>query len=194
LYTPNPLAAGIPTESRPIIIDTSMSTVAVGVANRLIGEKNKAPYAWLLDGKGNPTEDAAVLYHDPPGSILPLGGIELGFKGFALGLLIEALTAGLGGSGRGSGIDRWGASVFLQFIDPDAFGGLRAFTAETQWLSNACHGAPPRPGSPGVHLPGERALALREKPLSTGIHFQPGIISGLKQLSERYGVPLSPPA
>ena len=193
VYTPNPLAAGIPTGTGPIIIDTSMSTVAVGAANRLIEEEKKAPYAWFLDAKGNPTDDAAVLKQDPPGSILPLGGIELGFKGFALGLLIEALTGGLGGSGRAAKIERWGASVYLQIIDPDAFGGLHAFTTETRWLSDACHDVPPRPGSPGVRLPGERALALREQQLSAGVHLHPGIISGLKELSERYGVPLPSP-
>ena len=137
LYTPNPLAAGIPTGSRPIIIDTSMSNVAVGAANRLIRENKRAPSAWFMDGKGNPTDNAAVLNQYPPGSILPLGGIELGFKGFALGLVIEALTAGLGDGGR--------------------------------------------------------ALTLREQPLTEGIRLYPGIISGLKELSERYGVPLPSP-
>ena len=119
-----------------------------------------------------------------------MGGVELGFKGFALGLLVEALTAGLGGSGRAAGIERWGASVFLQIIDPDAFGGLEAFTEETQWMSDACHHTPPRPGSPGVRLPGERALALREQQLSAGIRLHPGIISGLREWSERYDIPL----
>jgi LDH2 family malate/lactate/ureidoglycolate dehydrogenase len=190
LYTPNPIGVGIPTRSGPIIIDTSMSSVAVGTVNRLIKENRRAPYPWFLDGRGNPTDDAAVLTRDPPGSILPLGGITLGFKGFAFGLLVEALTAALGGSGRAAGIDRWGASVFLQVIDPDAFGGLEAFTEETQWMSDACRHTPPRPGSPGVRLPGERALALRGQQLSAGIRLHPGIISGLRVWSERYGIPL----
>jgi len=168
LYTPNPLAAGIPTRNQPIIIDTSMSSVTVGTANRLVKENKRAPYPWFMDGRGNPTDDAAVLTQDPPGSILPLGGIDLGFKGFALGLLIEAVTAGPGGSGRAAGIRQWGASVFLQIIDPDAFGGFDRFTAEIQWLSDACHASLPRPGSAPVRLPGERALALREQQLSGG--------------------------
>lgn len=194
LYTPNPIAAGIPTRSGPIIIDTSMSCVAVGTANRLAKENKRAPHPWFMDGRGDPTDDAAVLTRDPPGSILPLGGIDLGFKGFALGVLIEALTAGLGGGGRAAGIDRWGASVFLQIIDPDAFGGFEAFTAETQWLSDACHQAPPRPGSPGVRLPGQRALALREQQLSAGIRLYPGIMSGLRNWAERYGISLPSPS
>ena len=35
LYTPNPLAAGIPTQSDPILIDFSMSCTANGLVNRL---------------------------------------------------------------------------------------------------------------------------------------------------------------
>jgi LDH2 family malate/lactate/ureidoglycolate dehydrogenase len=193
LYTPNPIAAGIPTRTEPIIIDTSMSCLAVGAANRLVKKSKRAPYPWFMDGRGNPTEDAAVLNQDPPGSILPLGGIDLGFKGFALGLLIEALTGGLGGSSRAAGISRWGASVFLQIIDPDAFGGFESFSTETQWLSEACRSSSPRPNSPGVRLPGERALALREQQLSAGIRLYPGIISGLKEWAGRYGVPIPSP-
>ena len=193
LYTPNPVAAGIPTRTEPIIIDTSMSCLAVGTANRLAKESKRAPYPWFMDGGGNPTDDAVVLTQDPPGSILPLGGIELGFKGFALGLLIEALTAGLGGSGRAAGISRWGASVFLQIIDPDAFGGLQRFVTETQWLSDACRAVSPRPGSPPVRLPGQRALALREQQLSGGIRLYPGIMSGLREWAERYDVSLPSP-
>ena len=193
LYTPNPLAAGIPTRTEPIIIDTSMSCVAVGAAERLVKENKRAPYPWFMDARGNPTDDAAVLNEDPPGTILPLGGIDLGFKGFALGLLIEALTAGLGGSGRSSGICQWGASVFLQIIDPKAFGGLEGLITETQWLSDACRTATPRPGSPPVRLPGQRALALREQQLSGGVRLYPGIISGLREWAERYKVSLPTP-
>jgi L-lactate dehydrogenase len=171
-----------------------MSCLAVGAANRLVKQNKRSPYPWFLDAKGNPTDDAAVLNQNPPGSILPLGGIDLGFKGFALGLLIEALTGGLGGSGRAAGIKQWGASVFLQIIDPNAFGGLEGFIAETQWLSDACRNASPRPGSSPVRLPGQRALSLRAQQLSDGVRLYPGIISGLKNWAERYGVELPLPA
>jgi L-lactate dehydrogenase len=193
LYTPNPIAAGIPTRSGPIIIDTSMSAIAVGPAKRLAKENKRAPHPWFLDGNGDPSDDPAVLGQDPPGSILPLGGMDLGFKGFALGILVEALTSGLGGSGRAAEIDCWGASVFLQIIDPDAFGGFEALITETQWLKEACRAAPRRPDSPPVRLPGQRAVALREQQLSEGIQLYPGIISALGKWSKHYGVPLPSP-
>src|SRR5207249_3431227 len=73
LYTPNPLAAGIPTHSDPIILDISMSTTAMGLISRLQREDKRLPHPWLLDNQGNPSDNPADLATDPPGSILPLG-------------------------------------------------------------------------------------------------------------------------
>ena len=36
----------------------------------------------------------------PPGTLLPVGGLSHGHKGYGLALLVEALTAGLAGHGR----------------------------------------------------------------------------------------------
>ncbi|MCP2937977.1 Ldh family oxidoreductase, partial [Salmonella enterica subsp. enterica serovar Typhimurium] len=68
------------------------------------------------------------------GSILPLGGQAFGHKGFALALLVEALTSGLAGHGRKDAPDQWGASATALVIDPRMFGGLEAFLDETSFL------------------------------------------------------------
>ena len=83
------------------------------------------PGKWLVDNRGEATDDPAALKASPPGAILPLGGLDRGHKGFGLGLMVEALTAGLGGYGRADKPTSWGASVFLQMIDPEAFGANR---------------------------------------------------------------------
>ena len=49
---------------------------------------------------GNATDDPAVLFNEPKGTLLPLGGLDAGHKGYALALLVEALTGGLAGFGR----------------------------------------------------------------------------------------------
>ena len=64
-----------------------------------------------------------VLFADPPGTILPAGGLDHGHKGYGLALMVEALTMGLGGFGRAEPAEGWGASVFVQLLDPDAFAG-----------------------------------------------------------------------
>src|SRR4029450_1952255 len=100
-----------------------------------------------------------VLFNEPKGTLLPLGGLDAGHKGYALALLIEAATGALAGHGRADPPDGWGATVFAQVLDPAAFGGADAFARQIDWLVDACHDAPPRPGGPAVRLPGEHGLA-----------------------------------
>ena len=188
IYTPNPIAAGIPTAGDPILIDTSMSCTTNGFAQRCHASGEPLAGEWLLDSTGNLSSDPSVLFTDPPGSILPLGGIELGYKGFSLGVLVEALSAALGGYGRGENPSHWGASVFLQLIDPEAFGGRAAFTGETEWLAEACRTNPPRNTSHGVRLPGSRALCLREKQLAEGVELHPAILPSTAPWAEKLGV------
>jgi len=71
-----------------------------------------------------------------------LGGTELGYKGFALGLFVEALTAGLCGHGRSNKAQACGASVFLQVINPTMFGGTDFFLKETSWFSDSAKATP----------------------------------------------------
>jgi LDH2 family malate/lactate/ureidoglycolate dehydrogenase len=190
LYTPNPLAVGIPTRADPIIIDISMSCTTNGLVMRTQKEGKRLPHPWLMDSRGSVTDDPAALFADPPGSILPLGGTDLGYKGFALGLLVEALTAALGGHGRSDEPNNWGASIFLQIIDPQAFGGRDYFVGETQWLAELCRKNPRRPGDPPVRVPGSRALKMRAEQMQRGIRLYPTILPGLKRWSEKLGVPL----
>ena len=191
VYTPNPIAAGIPTDGDPILVDVSLSMASAGSIVRHHGSGTPLPCPCLIDNQGLPTNDAAAFYDDPPGAILPLGGLETGHKGFALGLVLEALTSALGAYGRADTPPHWGASVFLQLIDPNAFGGLDAFRRETGWLADACRASPVRPGDPPVRLPGEAALARRAEQCRKGVALFPGIMDALGPWSEELCV--SPP-
>src|SRR5947208_466994 len=135
---PNPLAFGYPTEGEPILIDISTSSVANGWVRRWNAEGRRLPHSWLQDAGGNLTDDPAVLFGDPPGTMLPLGGLDLGHKGFALGLIVEVLTTGLSGIGRADKPAGGSAPVFLQVIDPGAFAGADALKREASWLAEAC--------------------------------------------------------
>lgn len=193
LYTPNPLAAGIPTRSEPIMLDISMSTTSLSLVRRLQQTGQPLPAPWLLDNQGQVSDDPATLLTDPPGSILPLGGMDLGYKGFALGLLVEALTSALAGYGRAEQPEQWGASVFLQIINPAAFGGPDNFLRETEWLAESCRSNPTKPGSPPVRLPGSRGLRLRAEQLEQGVGLYPSILPALRPWSEKLGVALPAP-
>lgn len=188
VFTPNPLAAGIPTSADPIILDISASYTTNGMTARLHRRGETLPHPWLQDADGNPTSDPAVLFSEPKGTLLPLGGLAAGHKGYALALLIEAITAGLAGHGRADPSEGWGASVFVQAFDPMAFGGLDAFRRQMDWLVDACHRATPRPQAEPVRLPGERALRLYRDQRANGVALYPDIMPALAEWAAKLGV------
>jgi len=186
VFTPNPIAVGIPTGGDPVLLDTSASITTNNMGARLAREGRRFPAQWALDAEGHPTDDPAVL--SAGGSILPAGGLDHGHKGFAWALMVEALTQGLSGFGRADDPKGWGACAFVQVMDPAAFGGREAFTRQTRWLVDACRTAAPRPGVDRVRLPGENALASKRAALAHGVTLYPGVLDALRPCAERFGV------
>ncbi|HEX4944034.1 MAG TPA: Ldh family oxidoreductase [Usitatibacteraceae bacterium] len=190
VFTPNPIAIGFPTVGDPVLVDISASLATNALTNRLRAQGAKLPHAWLLDGQGQPSDDPATLAAEPKGTILPLGGLEAGHKGYGLALLVEAMTGGLAGFGRADAKQGWGATVFVQVLDPEAFAGLADFKRQTQWVADACRANAPRPGLPPVRLPGDGGLARRQEQLAGGIALHPDILPAIAPWAEKLGVPL----
>jgi len=191
--TPNPFAAGFPTEGEPVLLDVSMSTTTNALTKRLYDEGERLPGPWLVDADGRASDDPGILFREPKGALLPVGGLDLGHKGFALALLVEALTSALAGHGRADPAEGWGASVFVQLIDPGAFAGRDAFVRETTRLAELCRTTPVAAGAPPVRLPGERALARRAAQLEGGVTLRAGIPESLRPWADRFGVGMPAP-
>src|SRR5581483_9122883 len=101
-----------------------------------------------------------------------------------LALFVEAMTNALSGYGRADDVKRWGAGVFLQLIDPERFGGRKAFAREMSFLAQSCFEAPVPKGKSPVRMPGQAALMRREKQLAKGVELHPTILPGLTERSE----------
>jgi (2R)-3-sulfolactate dehydrogenase (NADP+) len=86
----SPLAAGIPCRPRPAIVDMATTAVARGRIAERAHRGEALPEGWAMDSSGAPTIDADAAL---AGMLAPLGGA----KGFAIALLVEALTGGLVG-------------------------------------------------------------------------------------------------
>jgi L-lactate dehydrogenase len=114
--------------------------------------------------------------------------MDHGHKGYAWALLVEALTQGLGGFGRADEPKGWGGSVYIQVIDPAAFGGRDAFTRQTDYLVQACRRSSPRPGVDHVRVPGEKAMAHRRHVQAHGVVLYPGVLAALRPFAEQFGV------
>ena len=89
LLSTSPIASGIPSNP-PMIIDLSTSAVARGKIASAAKAGGSIPEGWAVNAKGEPITDAKEALM---GMLAPLGGA----KGFALGLMVESLSAGLSG-------------------------------------------------------------------------------------------------
>lgn len=188
VFTPNPISAGIPTGGIPVLMDVSTSATTNGMTNRLHKEGKRLPANWVMDGHGVPSDNPAVLFEEPKGTILPLGGMDSGHKGYGLTLLVEALTGGLAGHGRADPKEGWGATVFLQIIDPRAFAGLDAFTRQTGKVADACRASRPAHEGTAVRTPGEKGIALADRQRSTGVDLYHSIMPSLAPWVLKLGV------
>lgn len=190
VFTPNPLAAAWPTEGDPVMLDVSMSITTNAMTKRLQAEGKKFPGPWALDAAGNPTDDPNALFTKPPGTLLLMGGVDHGHKGYAFTLLVEALTGGLAGFGRADPGEGWGATVTVQVFAPECFGGEKDFRRQTEHVAAKCRATPPRPGFERVRLPGEAGLRRRADQLARGVELYPAILPALRPWAEKLAVAL----
>ena len=193
VITPNPVAAGLPTSGDPILIDISSSITSMGYARQQMHAGRKLPGAWLIDHEGNATDDPGALFAEPKGALLPLGGLDAGHKGFGLALMVEALTAGLSGHGRADPPEGWGGTVFVQVLDPEAFGGIAAFKRQMDHMVRASHESKPRAGVERVRLPGEAGMKRLRDQRARGVALYPTIMPALLPWAQKLGIAVPMP-
>jgi ureidoglycolate dehydrogenase (NAD+) len=179
----NPIAIAAPTTNpdRPLLLDMSTASVALGKIMVAKDAGKPIPTGWAVDGDGRETTDPRAVR-----AVLPMAGP----KGSGLSLMIEVLASVLvanplisvalteGGDPGGNGL--------VAVLDPSAFG--EGFSGEVDRLGAAVKGLPPAAGSDGVYLPGERGFEEMERRLRAGIPLVQGTRSRLKALAAKLNV------
>jgi L-lactate dehydrogenase len=189
LFSPNPFAFAFPTSNAPVLVDTCASITTISMTRQKAAAGESFEHPWLLDDKGMPTCDPAVLERpDNRGSMMLLGGAESGHKGFGLALMVEALTQGLSGYGRRDAPTRWGASVYLQLIDPAAFAGAQQAMQQMDFLVDQCHANAPINADQPVRLPGEQATRNIETHRRDGVPVSATTVAALREWARKLGV------
>jgi uncharacterized oxidoreductase len=188
----NPLCLGVPTTGDPVVLDIGTSVCAEGKVRVAFNKGVKVPEGWLLDGKGRPSTDPAVLYHDPRGTILPLGGPQA-YKGFGIGLLMDMFAGGLSGApcSRPDTPLRVANAVLFIALDIDAFAGAEHFLREVNDLNRAIRDCPRAEGVQEIQLPGDPERKERARRRANGIPLDDGTWKQLTTTAERLkvGVP-----
>ncbi|MCI0376546.1 MAG: Ldh family oxidoreductase [Gemmataceae bacterium] len=187
----NPLCLGAPTNGEPAILDIGTSVVAEGKIRVAYNKGLKVPEGWLLDAEGKPTTDPSVLYKDPRGTILPLGGAQA-YKGFGISMLLDIFAGGLSGapcSTPGAPSLSANAVVFL-VLDIAQFAGAAHFLKEATQLGENVRACPRAAGVQEILLPGDPERREKAKRLQTGIPLDDGTWGQLCNLAQESNVSL----
>lgn len=184
-FSTNPVALTFPTQALPMVSDFSTSVIAMGKVGEMIREGEKADEQLFLDREGTLTDDPGVMREG--GSMLFTGGATRGYRGYALSLWGEALTAAAGGrTNDPKAPPRQNFS--LTVIDPEAFAGLESYLGEIQRLVAHVKSSRLRPGFTEIRLPGERGLKAMARARTKGVPVPDGTIDRLNELAQKNGV------
>lgn len=195
----NPLAYAIPTGDEPIVFDIATSTAAGNKVRLHHLRDAPLPEGWVVDGEGRPVGDPhhayRIVYEGAPGGLTALGATPaLGVhKGYGLALLAHFLGGTLAGgafhaAGRAPG-EKDNIGHFFLALDPAAFRGLDAFTADVADVAGRLRATPPADPDRPVLMPGDIEARTRAARLADGIPLAPGLLDQLRQIATTLGAP-----
>jgi LDH2 family malate/lactate/ureidoglycolate dehydrogenase len=168
----NPIVIGVPSK-QPIIVDMSTSAVSEGKLRKSWLKGEKVPKGWLFDKHGKSVCDPNKFYQNPQLAFLgPLGGKELGYKGFALALMTEIFAGILTGGGfsQDSTTKINNNGLFLAFNPTFVGQSLEQFQQQVatliNYLKSSCTDG-------NLHIPGQNMTIQKrfdeKQPLSINI-------------------------
>lgn len=179
------MAISFPTEGDPFIADFSTFSLSRGRQMQMKerGERSEEPI--FIDKEGRSSTDPQCV--DAGGAILPAGGPVYGYKGTALSLWIEAMSAAAGfqtSNPDGKG----GQNVHLFALKIDALGGLESYHRLMEELIPFVLSSGPAAGSNGPQLSGACGRKSLETARSHGIPLKGRLVDTLEKLAKEFGL------
>jgi LDH2 family malate/lactate/ureidoglycolate dehydrogenase len=199
----NPIAFAAPAgHNDPFLLDMATTTVAAGKVKVYKLNHKPVPSGWVVDGDGRAVTDAvqafAHVFDRPDGGISPLGGTrDLGsHKGYGLAVLVHILAGTLSGSSFSplrnrtqKPSDPHDIGHFFLAIDPRAFRDAGAFEADLDQVIDVLHGARRADPAQPVMVAGDPEMATRRQRLEGGVPVPDDLVTQLREVAERAGVP-----
>lgn len=198
----NPICVAIPSGSEPpFVADMATTTAANGKLEILQRKNEDAPFGWIQDKEGESTQDAHALKKD--GALLPLGSDrEHGsHKGYALGSIVDILSAVLSGANYGPWAPPFPAYVPMPENQPgkglghffgamriDAFRPAEDFKKHMdQWLKRFRNVEPIHEGQK-VLVPGDPEREIENIRRLEGIPLLVPVMEDLQTIAEKFSI------
>lgn len=196
----NPICVAIPAgQEPPFVADMATTTAANGKLEILQRKNLKAPEGWIQDKEGSISTNPHEL--KAGGALLPLGGDrEHGsHKGYALGAIVDILSAVLSGANYGPWVPPFvsflpvgddlpgkGIGHFFGAMRVDAFRPAADFKKHMdQWI-HRFRTAIPVHGQERVLIPGDPERAVEANRMHHGIPLLNAVVEDLAYLAERF--------
>lgn len=187
---PNPIAISVPTPNgTAMMLDITTSVAAGGKVEVARARGKQLPEGWLVDAAGQTVTDPNP-FMDGQIAMLPLGGAQ-GYKGYGLGLMIDAIAGGLSWAGCSSDQPTRGGSGWLALaIKIESFIDVAEYKAEIQRLIDWIKSSPTMPGVDRIYLPGEMEEETRRQREAEGIFVEEKTWQALTACAKEQGVPV----
>ena len=194
LLSTNPIATAIPAgDEQPIVLDMATTVAAYGKVKAKALRGETMPVGWMVDREGKPLTDPKRA---DEGMLLPLGGMEAGYKGYGLAMVIGLLAGTLGGAAMGRDVIDFNhdddsvtnTGQAIAAINVAAFGDVATFKKSVDALVRDIRGSSRMPGVERIYVPGERSHATRVARTRDGIPIAAALLRGLDQVADQLGI------
>ncbi len=184
----NPIAIGFPyLPDSPVLLDFATSVTAEGKLRVYRNRGHSLPSAWVIDKDGDPSDDPNDYYDG--GSILPLGGIESGHKGYALSVMVALLGAIAGGLGFPQRDVESGANgSSITVIDVGKLSPQEAVRSRVGRTIDVIKDTPLAKGASDVLYPGEMEANTRRERMANGVEIEQATWEPVAALIDELGV------
>lgn len=183
IHGTNPISYAIPRKSESSIVFDFATGYSAAKTRKIANTTGHLPKGFMVNEKGRPTTDPKDI---ETGWILPAAGSI----GYGLGILVDALTAGLADSPIGQEVplvsnvkDPYCGTFSAIALSPDAFGGWGGFSSRIETLVDQIRRIPPQDPNYPVRLPGERGWEERKLRIDKGIPIEEEELKNLRELA-----------
>ncbi len=185
----NPMSMAFPhTEGRTILLDFATSATAVGKVRVYQARSKSLPGEWLLDSEGKPSSNPQDYFDG--GTVLPLGGLSMGHKGFALSMFVFLLGRMMGQdapiSFEGTGQSVGDSTIIV--IDISKLRPSSEIAKDVDWTINYVKDTPLMQGFDEILYPGELEARTRRERQARGVEVEDSTWARVRATIDRLGI------
>ena len=189
----NPMVISFPyNDDGPVLLDFATTISAEGKLRVARAKGASLPDYWTIEADGTPSNDPNTYYEG--GSLLPIGGLHGGHKGYALSFMVTLFGAVLAAVANpemenvrtSNDTMLYGSTLIL--IDLQRLGSLDLIKAQVDGLVKYVKDTPLREGYSEVLYPGEYEIRNRRQRRADGLYIEDATWDGVTELMSQYGV------